>query len=135
MMMMIDDDLRCRRGPNGESTSGLCASSRRRRLVLAVGSCPAQPPTRPNRAAAALLIRRRVTAGVRRHGILRSARQQHCLLRLYAAYIVCQKRRARTGASPKKDPRPGRSSLGPARSRYGNWTGSNSNVNYVIHGH
>jgi len=83
--------VRCCRGPNRERTSGLCASGRRRRLVLAVGSCPAQPPTGPNRAAAGLLIRPTVTAGVRTHGVLRSARQQHGLLRLYAAYIVCQK--------------------------------------------
>jgi len=118
-------DLRSHRGPNGERMSGLCASGRRR-LVLAVGSCPAQPPTGPNHAAAGLLIRPTVTAGIRTHGVLRSARQQHGLLRLYAAYIVCQKRRALTVAGPKKDPRPVLSSLGPARSRTGNWNGSDS---------
>jgi len=101
-------DLHCCRGPNGERMSGLCASGRRRQLVLAVGSCHAQHPTGPNRAAAELLIQPIVTAGIRMHGVLRSARQQHGLLRLYAAYIVCQKHRARTGAGPKKDPRPAR---------------------------
>jgi len=79
-------DRRCPRGPDGEN-SGLCASGRRQ-LVHAL-------PTGQNRAAVGLLIRPT-------HGILRSARQQHGLLRLYAAYIVCQKRSARTGAGPKK---------------------------------
>ena len=69
--------VRCCRGPNRERTSGLCASGRRRRLVLAVGSCPAQPPTGPNRAAAGLLIRPTVTAGIHTHDVLRSVRQQH----------------------------------------------------------
>jgi len=58
-----------------ENKRGLCASSRQRQLVLAVGSCPAQPPTRPSLAAAGLLIRRTVTGGAHTHGVLRSARQ------------------------------------------------------------
>jgi len=90
----------------------------------------ASRPTRPSHAAAGLLIWRTVTAGARTHGVLRSARQ-HGLQRLYAAYIVCQKRRARRawiGAGPKKDQRPVRSNLGPARSRTRNWTGSNSST-------
>ena len=85
-----------------ERTSGLCVSGRRWQLVLAVGSWPAQLPTEPNCTTAGLLIRLTVTAGVHTHGILRSARQQHGLLRLYAMYIVCQKRNAWTDAGPKK---------------------------------
>ena len=91
------------------------------RQVVAVGSggwfvpCLAGPNQR-------LLIPPTVMAGVHMHSILRSARQQHGLLRLYAAYVVCEKRRAVTGAGPKKDPRPVRSSLGPARPRTGNQT-------------
>jgi len=92
------------------------------RLVHALPSLP----TGPSHAAAGLLIRLTVTAGTCMHSVLRSVRQQHGLLRLHTAYIVCQKCHARSGAGPKKDPRPVRSILGPAQSRTGNWTGSNS---------
>ena len=86
-------------------------------MVLVVGSCPAQLPhqTEP-RCCWAINPTPTVMAGARTHGVLRSARQQHGLLRLYAAYIVCQqKRRARTIAPVQKK----RSETGLVQS----WTG------------
>ena len=54
-------------------------------------------------------------------------RQQHGLLRLYAAYVRSLSKMPRTNRRrSKKDPRPVRSRLGPNQSRTGNWSGSNS---------
>ena len=107
----VDGGVRCGTGGDQRAPQTSPPWSRRReneqplcvRLAAAVGSCPAQPPTGPNRAAAGLLIWPTITAGARTHSILRSARQQHGLLLLYAMYIVCQKHRAQTGAGPKKE--------------------------------
>jgi len=72
--------------------------------------CPAAPTT----------LQLTVTAGARTHSVLRSARQQHSLLRLVHNLSKC---RARTSAGPKK-----RSETGPVQSWNGSCTGSISNV-------
>jgi len=73
-------------------------------MVLVVGSCPAQPL---HQTAAGLLIRRTVTAGARTAFCDLPDSSTALYVSLYAVYIVCQKRRARTGAGPKKVREPG----------------------------